>query len=154
MVLQRWEPFGELRRIHENMDRLWRGSYGSRENTAEIEEWAIPLDVVEEGDNILVHASMPGVNPDDIDVTVENDVLTIKAQSTTEQEHKEGNYLMKERRTGSFHRSLRLPDTVDAEKATPRYEQGVLTVTLPKVEVKKARKLTVVSGKVLEGEKK
>jgi HSP20 family protein len=154
MVLRRWEPLGELRRMQDNMERLWRGTYANQENGSEIEEWAIPLDVVEEGDNILVRASMPGVKPDDIDVTVENDVLTIKGRTSTESEHKEGNYLMKERRTGSFHRSLRLPDTVDAEKAVPHYEQGVLTVTLPKVEAKKARKLTVVSGQMLEGEKK
>ncbi|MDA0733792.1 MAG: Hsp20/alpha crystallin family protein [Chloroflexi bacterium] len=154
MVLRRWEPFGELRRMHENMDRLWSGGYVNQENGSEIEAWAIPMDVVEEGDNILVHASMPGVNPDEIEVTVENDVLTIKAQSSTEREHKEGNYLMKERRTGYFHRSLHLPDTVNSDQATPHYEQGVLTVTLPKVEAKKARKLTVVSGNVLEGEKK
>jgi HSP20 family protein len=154
MVLRRFEPLGELRRMQENMERLWRGSYINSENGTEIEEWAIPLDVVEEGDNILVHASMPGIEPDNIDVTVENDVLTIKGRSSMEREHKEGNFLMKERRTGSFHRSLRLPDTVDADKAVPHYDKGVLTVTLPKVEAKKARKLNVVSGHVLEGEKK
>jgi HSP20 family protein len=140
--------------MQENMERFWRGSYVNQESGTDIEEWAIPLDVVEEGDNILVHASMPGIEPDNIDVTVENDVLTIKGRSSMEREHKEGNFLMKERRTGSFHRSLRLPDTVDADKAVPHYDKGVLTVTLPKVEAKKARKLNVVSGHVLEGEKK
>ena len=72
-----------MRRIQENMDRLWTEAYANHENAPEVEEWAIPLNVVVEGDNILVHASMPGVNPDDIDVTVENDVLTIKATSST-----------------------------------------------------------------------
>lgn len=153
MVLRRWEPFSEMRRMQENMERVWRGSYVNQDNNTEIEEWAIPLDVVEEGDSILVHASMPGVNPDDIDVTVENDVLTIKGRSSVEREHKEGNYLMKERRTGSFHRSLRLPDTVDADRAVSHYEQGILTVTLPRIEAKKARKLTVISGQVLESGK-
>lgn len=150
MVLRRWEPFNELRRVHENMDRLWRGLYNTDDNSGEIESWGVPLDVVEEGDNILVHASMPGVDPDDIDVTVENDVLTIRGHSRFEKEHQEGNYLMRERRTGSFHRSLRLPDTVDTENARPHYDNGVLTVTLPKVEAKKARKLTVTSSKALE----
>ena len=115
MVLWRWEPFGELRRIHENMDRLWREVYSNHENVPEVEEWAIPLDVAVEGDNIQVHASMLGVNPDDIDVTVENDILTFKGTSSTEREHKEGNYLMKGRQDGAFHRSLRLPDTVNAD---------------------------------------
>jgi HSP20 family protein len=140
--------------MQENMDRLWRGFYINEDGSLEIERWAIPLDVVEEGENILVHASMPGVNPDDIDVTIENDILTIKGHSSMEREHKEGNYLMKERRTGSFHRSLRLPDTVDTDKASPRYENGVLTVALPKVESKKAKKLTINVSKALEGEKK
>jgi HSP20 family protein len=146
MVLWRWEPFGELRRIHENMDRLWREVYSNHENGPEVEEWAIPLDVAVEGDNIQVHASMPGVKPDDIDVTVEDDVLTFKATSSMEREHKEGNYLMKERQDGAFHRSLRLPDTVYADLTMPYYEQGVLTVTSPKVEAKKAKKLTVTSS--------
>ena len=154
MVLRRWDPFGELRRMQENMDRLWRGFYINEDGSLEIERWAIPLDVVEEGENILVHASMPGVNPDDIDVTIENDILTIKGHSSMEREHKEGNYLMKERRTGSFHRSLRLPDTVDTDKASPRYENGVLTVALPKVESKQAKKLTINVSKALDGEKK
>ena len=83
MVLRRWEPFVELRRIHGNMDRLWTEPYANHENGPEVEEWAIPLNVVVEGDNILVHASMSGVNPDDIDATVENEVLTIEATSST-----------------------------------------------------------------------
>lgn len=153
MVLRRWEPFSELRRMQENMDRLWKGFYGNGEDGGEIERWAIPLDVRAEGDNIVIQASMPGVDPNDIDVSIENDVLTIKGHTRTEQERREGEYLMRERRTGSFHRSLRLPDTVDTEKAHPHYENGVLTVALPKVEAKKARKLAVTTGKALEGEK-
>ena len=69
MVLRRWEPFSEMRRMHENMDRLWRGLHANGEPEQEIERWAIPLDVIEEGDNVVVQASMPGVSPDDIDVT-------------------------------------------------------------------------------------
>jgi HSP20 family protein len=151
MVLRRWEPFGELRRMQGNMDRLWSGFYSGGEDGNGIERWVIPLDVKEEGDNIVIHASMPGVDPNDVDVTIENDVLTIKGHTKVEEERKEGNFLMKERRTGSFQRSLRLPDTVDTEKAQPYYENGVLTVTLPKAEAKKAKKLSVATGKALEG---
>jgi len=146
MVLWRWEPFGELRQIHENMGFLWRRVYANHENGPEVEEWAMPLDVALEGDNIQGHASMPGVNPDDIDVTVENDVLTFKATSSTEREHKEGNDLMKERQDGAFHRLLRLPDTVNPDLTMSYYEQGALTVTSSKVEAKKAKKLTVTSS--------
>ena len=140
MTLERWDPFRELRR----MDRLWRGFGIGRE----IERWAVPLGVVREGDDIVVRASVPGVKPEDIQVTVEEDLLTIKAETETEAEHEEsnGNYLMRERRAGKFHRSLRLPDTVDAEKVESRYDHGVLTIRFPKVEAKKARRLEIKVG--------
>ena len=91
---------------------------------------------------------MPGVAPSDIHVSIEDDVLTIKGETASHFENSEGSYLMRERRNGSFHRSLRLPDTVDHDKAEPHYEHGVLTITLPKAEAKKAKHFEV---KVAEG---
>jgi HSP20 family protein len=133
MVLRHWEPFRELRQIQENKDRLWR-NFGQEEGKAgNVENWAIPLDVVQQGDNIIVKASVPGVNPEDIDVSIENDVLTIKGQTKEEREHQEGNYLMRERRAGSFYRALRLPDTLDSDQAQPHYEHGVLSITLGQI---------------------
>ena len=146
MVIRRWDPFNELRRMHENMDHLWRGFAPTADTSENREGWAIPLDVVQDGDEIIVKASMPGVNPADISVTLENDVLTIRGQNSGESERKEGNYLMRERHTGSFHRSLRLPDTLDVDKAQPRYDQGVLTIAFPRLEAKQARQLTVTIG--------
>jgi HSP20 family protein len=146
-MLQRLGPFNELGRRQEAMNRLW-GAFtptGSSEGP-EIEAWAVPLDVIIKGDDIIVCASMPGVDPDDIQVSIEDNVLTIKGQTCSHDQVDEGNYLMRERRVGAFHRALRLPDTVDTEKAQPHYERGVLTVTIPKAESKKARKLTVQVG--------
>ena len=88
---------------------------------------------------------MPGVKPDDISVTVENDVLTVKGK--TESEVKDGSYLMRERRSGTFHRTLRLPDTVDVDNADTSYENGVVSITFPKVESKKAKRLELKVGK-------
>lgn len=153
MLLQRWDPFTDLRRMQQDMDRLWRGFVPSGEHP-EIESWAIPLDVTQEGDNIVVQASLPGVKPDDVQVSIEDNVLTIKGQTTEEKERQVGDYLMRERRSGSFHRSLRLPDTVDTEKAKPYYENGVLTVAFPQMESKKAKQLKVTVGKVLDSGKK
>ena len=152
MVLRRWEPFRELRQMQENMDRLWRsfGSGGGEEG--DVENWAIPLDVAQEGDNIIVKASVPGVKPEDIDVSIENDVLTIKGQTKEEQEQREGNYLMRERRSGSFYRALRLPDTVDSDKAQPHYENGVLSITFPRLESKRAKRLQITSGQESQGQ--
>ena len=110
--------------------------------------WAAPLDVVAEGDDFVVRASMPGVAPENIQVSIEDNVLTIHGETASHFEHAEGNYLMRERRSGSFHRSLRLPDTVDHDKAEPRYEHGVLTVSMPKAEAKRAKQFEV---KMAEG---
>src|ERR671915_298891 len=158
MTLQRWDPFNELRRMQETMNNLWRGfGAGTTAGTTEgqeMETWAVPLDVVQQGDNVVIRASMPGVNPDNIDVSIEDNVLTIRGESAHESEHKEGNYLMRERRSGSFYRALRLPDTVDTDQAHPFYEHGVLSITIPKVESKKAKQLKVsVGGSDLEGTK-
>ena len=153
MVLQRWYPMHELRRIHGAMNRPWPG-FGFAIDGTEKRGWAIPLDVVEEGDDFVVRASLPGVSPENIDVSIEDQVLAIKAEAKVAEERKESGYLMKERRSGSFHRSVRLPDTVDTDKAQTLYENGVLTVTLPKAQSKKAKQLKVSVGKSLEGKAK
>ncbi len=150
-MLQRRSPFSELRQMQENMDRMWRRFGASHSDPAEhpeIEAWAAPLDVVADGDNFVVRASLPGVSPENISVSIEDNVLTIRGETASQFEHAEGAYLMRERRTGAFHRSLRLPDTVDQDKAEPRYEHGVLTVSLPKAEAKRAKQFEV---KVAEG---
>ena len=153
MLLQRWDPLFELRRMHRYTDRMWRGfpiAIDGREES----RWSIPLDAVEEDDKLVVRASLPGISPDDIDVTVEDKVLTITGKTKEEHEQKEGGYLVRERRSGSFHRALRLPDTVDVDKAETHYEDGVLTIALPRTESRKAKHLTVSTGKPLEGESK
>lgn len=146
MLLQRWEPSIELRRRQETMNRRWGFTPVVSSDSPEIEDWAVPLDVIAKGDDIIVRASMPGVAPDDVQVSIEDNVLTIKGQTCSNDQVEDGNYLMRERRVGTFHRSLRLPDTVDTDKAQPHYEHGVLTVTIQKAESKKARKLTVQVG--------
>ena len=147
MVLQRWDPLFDFRRA---MNRHVRATRLARLNQASLDdgkkEWAIPLDVVEQEDELLVRASIPGVKVDDIDVSIENRVLTIKAEAKTEAEHKEGGYLVRERRSGSFFRSLRLPESVDADKAKTSYNDGVLTVNLPKAESKKAKHIKIEVG--------
>src|ERR687896_922167 len=152
MVLRRWEPFRELRKMQGNLDRLWRDLGHGGGEAGNVENWAIPLDVVQQGDNIVVKASVPGVNPEDIDVSIENDVLTIKGQTKEEREHQEGNYLMRERRSGSFYRALRLPDTLDSDQAQSHYEHGVLSITFPRMESKRARRLQITSGQGSQGQ--
>ena len=161
--MQRWDPFLELRRIH---NRIYRPRLALQPvvNTAihapitgaDRREWSIPLDIVQEEDKYVVRASLPGVAPENIEVEVERGVLTIKGRTEAEAEdqRKDGGYMVRERRSGSFIRSLRLPDTVDADQAKPNFDNGVLTITLPKLESKKAKHLTVTVGKALEDGKK
>ena len=158
MILQRWDPFAEMRRFHHtfNRDTFNRRAWGfpTASTSAFDRRWHIPLDAVEEGDNLVLRASVPGVKPEDIEVTIEDGVLSIKTESKEETEGKEGGYLMRERRSGSFHRSVRLPESVDPDKAESGYENGVLTITLPKTEAKKAKRLEIAVGKALESAKK
>ena len=156
MVLTRWDPLYEITRAHRLANRRWAGFPTSMLGAgtgffgqAETRNWSIPLDIVRNGDNITVQASLPGVGPDDIDVTIEGGVLTIKADTKVEEERKDGGYVVRERRSGSFQRSLRLPEHVDADKVEPRYENGVLTINLPVAESKKAKRLKVAAGAAL-----
>lgn len=141
MAIERWSPFADMRRMDDVINRLWRGSVGQLSETPEA--WSIPLDVTRNGDDVVVKASLPGVERDKIDLTIEESVLTIRAEVSEENETQEDGYLLKERRSGSFYRAVQLPDSVDSEKAESSYKDGVLTVILPKQEEKKARKLTV-----------
>ena len=148
-MLQRFEPLNDLRQMQATMDRMWRrfgNGSGDSSDSPHTEAWAVPLDVVRNGEDTVIRASMPGVSPEDIQVSIEDSVLTIKGQTSQEHQEGDGKYLMRERRSGSFHRALRLPDSVDAEKAHPFYENGVLTITIPRAEAKKARQLTVQLG--------
>ena len=118
-------------------------------DVAERRDWSIPLDIVRDGENVTVKASLPGVQPEDIDVTIEGGVLSIKADIKAEEEHEDGGYVVRERRAGSFHRSLRLSEHVDTDNVEPRYENGVLTIVLPVAESKKAKHLKVAAGAAL-----
>ncbi len=153
MVLQRWDPFRDLRQMDETMNRLWRGYGGAPTGT---EDWNISLDVVQRTDEIIVKASVPGVKPDGIDLAIEDNVLTIRAERKPDFEDQQSVYLVQERPTGSFYRALSLPETVDANKIQSTYENGVLTVTLPKAEEKKKKQIKIQVGggpKTIEAKK-
>lgn len=153
MVLQRWDPFRDLRQMDETMNRLWRGFSGVPDGT---ENWNISLDVIQRPDEIVVKASVPGVKPDTIDLSIEDNILTIRAERKPDFEDEQSVYLIQERPAGSFYRALRLPETVDANKIQSTYENGVLTINLPKAEEKKKKqiKIEITGGsKTVEGKK-
>jgi len=144
MAIEKWRPFGTVREF----DDLFNRFFGNRPaRSTKPESWSIPLDIVEDDDSLVVTASVPGTTLDEIDVSVDDNVLTIRAESagTTGKDSSEGTngYLLRERRTGSYYRALRLPETVDYENVESTFKDGVLTIKLPKLESKKARKLEI-----------
>lgn len=156
MTLQRWEPFSNLRNMEDTMNRLWRGFGVGPVYREGAEDWNILIDVIQHKDDIIVKASVPGVKPEDIDVAIEDNVLTLKAERKSENEIKDAEYLIQERATGSFFRALRLPDTVDTNKVQSNYEHGVLTITMPKAEEKKRKQIQIKvnnGAKAIEGKK-
>jgi HSP20 family protein len=142
MVLQRLYPVSSARRV-DAFERFWRG-FGLRPYAyGGVYASTLPLDVQETDDAITISASVPGVDAENIDVTLDDGVLTIKGATGSEAEEANDDYVIRERRSGSFQRSIQLPDTVDADNAESTYEQGVLTVTLPKTEAAKPKSLPI-----------
>ncbi len=135
MAIQRWNPFIDLRAFN-------RARFGPYESG----RWPIPLDVVSEGEDVVVRASLPGLKPEDISVTLEDRLLTIQGETSVDTEVEKSDYLLRERRVGRFSRSLRLPGSVDTDKAAPSYENGVLTITIPRHESTRTRHLDIKAG--------
>jgi HSP20 family protein len=127
------------------MDRLFEESFVRPRSWLAPTDGAatLALDVHESADDVTVKASIPGVKPEDIDISVTGDTLTIKGETREEKEEKEGNYHLHERRYGAFQRSVSLPTLVKADKASAEFENGVLTLTLPKVEEVKPKSIKI-----------
>ncbi|MDW8102257.1 MAG: Hsp20/alpha crystallin family protein [Anaerolineae bacterium] len=146
--LVKWEPFRELISLREAMDRLLEESFVRPFGvlpSARFETFA--LDMYETENDLVVKASLPGVKPEDININVTGDLLTIKAEVKEEKEVKEENYFRRERRFGTFCRSVTLPIDVDVDKAKAEYENGVLTLTFPKAEAVKPKVIKVKAKK-------
>ncbi len=143
MAIQRWDPFRELRQMEDTVNRLWRGFGGWPVYREGFEDWNILVDIIQKPESILVKASLPGVEADAIDLSIEDNVLTLKAERKAEPEDKDYRYLLQERPAGSFYRAIRLPDTVDTNKIQSSYENGVLSIELPKLEDRKKKQIKI-----------
>lgn len=152
--LMRWELFREMTTLRQAMDRLFEDSFVGPTgfSTAAIPE--VATDMYETDSDVVIKAELPGVKPEEVDVSVTNNVLTIKGEHKEEREDKETNYWRKELRYGNFSRSLRLPTSVDSDKADAVFKNGVLTLTIPKTEEVKPKQIKVKGSKLIEGEKK
>jgi HSP20 family protein len=143
--LVRWEPWSDLMSLREAMDRLFEESVVRPRagRLAPLGAESLAVDMYETEDEVVVKTAVPGVKSEDIDVSITGDVLTIKGETKAEEKVGKANYIRQERRYGVFSRSLSLPSTVVADKATAEFQNGVLILTLPKAEEVKPKTIQV-----------
>ncbi len=143
--LMRWEPFRDLMTLREAMDRLFEESFVRPRAgwPARLIPGTLAVDMYETDEEVVVKTSLAGVNPEDVDITITGDTLTIKGETKVEEEIEEDCYICQERRYGAFSRSLLLPTSIVAEKAKAEFENGILILTLPKAEEVKPKSIKV-----------
>jgi HSP20 family protein len=146
----RWEPFSEMVSLRDAVNRLFEDSFirpGAWPMPFEAAALSIPTDLIETQDSVIVKMSAPGVKPEDIDISVVGETLTIRGETKSEEHFEEASYIRKERRFGSFQRTLSLPTGVTSDKARAEFENGVLTLTLPKAEEARPKSIKVTLKK-------
>ena len=141
MAITRYEPWSLLNQLQKELERAHEGEGG--EGSIVTAEWAPAVDIKEDADRFVLQADIPGVKPEDIDVSMEDGVLTIKGEKKTEAKTEEEGYKRVERTYGSFYRRFSLPDTADAESISAKSSNGVLEIVIPKRESVKPKKITV-----------
>ncbi|MDA0987899.1 MAG: Hsp20/alpha crystallin family protein [Chloroflexi bacterium] len=155
MVLRRWEPFRELVGMRGTVDRFLE--HGSpHPHGPWVALWSnntLSLDAYETPESLVIKAAVPGVRPEDVDVTVTGNVLTIKGEAGSEGEVEERSYLIRERRYGAFSRTLNLPKGLKTDEIEATYGEGVLTLTIPKAEDTRPKAVKVNVKNALEGDK-
>jgi HSP20 family protein len=144
--LVRWEPFNDFVTLRDAMDKLFEESFIQPRFLAPFREHVmgqLPLDVIETEDELVVKATVAGYKPEEIDVTIVGDTLTIKGEVKEAQKEEPPTYLLQERRLASFKRSFTLPVDVQADQAKAEFEYGVLTLALPKAEAIKPKQIKI-----------
>jgi HSP20 family protein len=139
--LIRWEPEREMMTLREAMNHLFDEAFTPMSMMHTM--GAPTVDLYQTDDNIVVRASLPGMKADDVQISINGDLLTIKGEFKEKQDKKEKSYHLREHRYGSFERTLSLPSLVESDKAHADFEDGILTITLPKSEAIKPKMITV-----------
>jgi HSP20 family protein len=146
-IIRRTSPFSEVVSLRNAMDRLfdetfWRPTWVARG----VDEYPMPLDVRTTAEAVIVKAALPGVKPEDVEITIDGTTLTIGGHMAEEQEKDDQGFLVREIRRGSFSRSVTLSGEVDADKATASFENGIVMLTIPKAEQAKPRRIPIATA--------
>ncbi len=145
MAIVRWEPFRDLLTTQDRFNHLFNETFSRLFDGGELgsRSWAPAVDIYETDQDVVLKAELPGVDPKDVEIRVEDGTLYLKGQRKFENEVKEENYHRVERSYGSFTRSFALPSSVNSEKAKAEYKDGLLTLTLPKREEAKPKTIQI-----------
>lgn len=143
MAITRWDPFRDLMGIQNEMNRLFGRTYGGDMGESARGAWTPALDVYETKENFVITMELPGLSADDVDISVEDSTLMVRGERKFYAEQNEDSFHRIERRFGEFTRSLTLPSTADAENIKASFDQGVLTIEVPKKEEAKPRKIAI-----------
>jgi HSP20 family protein len=143
MSITRWDPFQNLAALQDQVNRLFEAPLAGRPENSNLTAWTPVVDIYETENELVIKADLPDIDEKDLDVRVENNMLTIRGERKFEQKVKEDNYLRIERTYGSFSRSFSLPTTVNTESIHAEYKNGVLTLQLPKRAESKPRQVKV-----------
>jgi HSP20 family protein len=144
MAIARYEPWSLLHQLHRELDRAREG--GNGEGSAVTAEWAPAVDIKEEQDKFVLLADLPGVKPEEIDVSMEDGVLTIRGEKKTEAKDEKEGYKRVERTYGSFYRRFSLPDTANPDAISAKSDHGVLEIVIPKREAVQPKRINVTSA--------
>jgi HSP20 family protein len=146
MNIIKYDPFREMRSLQDEVNRLFASSFNRGDNEIVRGAWSPSVDIFENKDQIVLEAELPGMNADDVNISIENNVLTIHGERKFEKKDKGDNFHRVERSYGSFTRSFTLPPTVSSENANAEFENGVLRLTLAKREEAKPRRIEIKAG--------
>ena len=140
--LTRWEPAREMMTLREAMDRLFDDAFTRPLGFAR-ENGTPAIDMYQTDDEVVVKTAIPGFKADDVQINVTGDVLTVRGEMRQDEDNQEKTWQMREHRWGSFERSVLLPTEVSADKARAEFENGVLTITMPKAEASRPKTITI-----------
>jgi HSP20 family protein len=140
--LTRWEPMREMMTLREAMNHLFDDAFTRPLNMSAVS--AMPaIDLYQTDDEIVVKAALPGIKPDEVQISVTGDVLTLRGEFKRQEQQKEATWHIREQRSGIFERSVMLPTEVQTDKSKADFENGILTITLPKAEAVKPRTISI-----------
>jgi HSP20 family protein len=144
-ITRRPSPFGELLSLRQAMDRLFEDSFvrPTGWSPSALDSRTLPVDVSMSSDELVVEAQLPGLKPDDVEITLENGTLTIRGETAADREERNDDYLVREIRRGTFSRSITLPNGLQADNASASFENGTLTLRIPKAEEVKPRQIRI-----------